>query len=187
MSVLALAVTALLSFTDPQGDANGDGSLQTPTASVNRTIGSLDVTQLELYKSDTVSFSLIFASLNNPFNLPNGFSFPIIEVYIDNPELQGSNILLPGSEMNLPQGASWEYAFKLSGDHLQIFEATSSKITDITTKSAPKLSITGNTLVIQSSLPRAENISLYALVGNYSAFSETGWMPTSSSSSPWAY
>ena len=185
--MIALALTALLSFTDPQGDANGDGSLQAPTAAVNRTIGSLDITQLELYDTETLSFGLQFASLNNPFNYPKGFSFPIIEIYLDNPETQGSNTLLPGSEMTLPNGAFWDYAFKLTGDAIAVFEASPQGITDITSRSAAKPSISGDTLNLQTSLPRPQDLNLYALAGNYSPFSETGWMPTSSSSSPWAY
>ena len=89
------------------------------------------LTQLEVYKTASFSFSLSFASLTNPFNLPNGFSFPIIEVYIADPEQQGSTTLLLGSDMTLPKGASWKYAFKLSGDHVQVFEATSQGIEDI--------------------------------------------------------
>jgi C-terminal binding-module, SLH-like, of glucodextranase len=187
MSILALAVTALLSFTDPQSDAYGDGSLKTPTASVNRTIGALDLTQLEVYKNDTLDLGLTFASLTNPFKLPNGFSFPIIEVYLSDAEVPGSTELLPGSAMTLPRGTTWRYAFKLSGDHVQIYEATATGITDISSKSFPKISIAGNTLNLQTALPRPESLKLFAIVGNYSPFSETGWMPTSPSSSSWAY
>ncbi len=185
--MIALALTALLSFTDPQGDTNGDGSLQAPTAAVNRTIGSLDITKLELYDTETLSLGLQFASLNNPFNLTNGFSFPIIEIYLDNPETPGINTLLPGSEMTLPNGAFWDYAFKITGDAITVFEASPQGIKDITSFSAAKLSPNGDILTLQTSLPRPQDLNLYALAGNYSPFVKTGWMPTSSSSSPWAY
>lgn len=185
--MIALATAILLSFTDPPGDAYGDGSLQTPTAAVNRTIGALDLTNLELYKDTTLSFSLIFASLTNPFNLANGFSFPIIEIYIDNLEVQGASQLLPGSDMQLPAGSDWNYAFKLSGDAIQIFEAIEENVSDISSKSGAKLTVAGNTLTLQTSLPRPESLKLYGMVGNYSPFTASGWMPTSASSSPWAY
>jgi hypothetical protein len=184
--MIALALTALLSFTDPQGDAYGDGSLQTPTASVNRTVGSLDLTGFELYDTETLGVSLTFASLTNPFNFPMGFSFPIIEVYIDDPESGGSVTLLPGSDMRLSPGSSWDYAFKLSGDYVRVFEA-SNGIIEITDKSGVKLTTSGNTITLQSSLPRPENLLFYAVIGNYTPFNETGWMPTSPTSSPWAY
>jgi C-terminal binding-module, SLH-like, of glucodextranase len=184
--MLALAIAALLTLTDPVGDV-GDGTVHQPTAATERPNGALDVTQLELYDTAAITFSLSFASLTNPFALSNGFSFPLAEIYIDDHTGTGSTTLLPGSEMRLPGGATWKYAFKLSGDAVQLFEASSNGWQDVTSKFAMTLSVQGTSLVVSSSLPRPKKFDVYGMVGSYTPFNTTGWMPLSRTESPWAY
>jgi hypothetical protein len=184
--VLPLALAALLTLTDPVGDL-GNGQVSQPTAAVARPVGSLDVTQLELYDAPSVTFSLTFASLTNPFELRNGFTFPVIEIYLDDQLGTGSTTLLPGSGMRLPREATWKYAFKITGDSLQLFEATSNGWRDVTSQFAPSLEVQGTSIIVTSSLPRPEDLDLYGMVGSYTGFNETGWMPLSRTESPWAY
>jgi C-terminal binding-module, SLH-like, of glucodextranase len=184
--MLTLAVIALLTLTDPVSDI-GDGTVRPPTAAISRPIGALDVTQLEFYDTETVTFSLTFASLTNPFDLSNGFTFPVIEVYLDDYSDTGSTTLLPGSGMRLPGGASWKYAFKLTGDTLQTFEATAEGWQEVSSKYSTTVSVRGNSVVVSSSLSYPERFDAYGMVGSYTPFNETGWMPISPSKSPWAY
>lgn len=184
--MLTLAVVALLTLTDPVSDI-GDGSVRPPTAAISRPIGALDVTQLEFYDTEAVTFSLTFASLTNPFELSKGFTFPVIEVYVDDYSDSGSTTLLPGSGMRLPGGASWKYAFKLTGDTLQLFEATADGWQDVSSKYPTTVSVQGNSIVVSSSLPYPERFDAYGMVGSYTPFNETGWMPMSRTKSPWAY
>jgi hypothetical protein len=184
--MLTLALAVLLTFTDPPADL-GNGSVRQPTAAVGRPNGALDVTQLELYDSETVGFSLTFTSLQNPFDLQNGFTFPVIEIYIDDQSNTGSTTLLPGSGMRLPRDATWKYAFKLTGDTLQVFEASANGWQDVSGRYPTTLSVEGTTITVKSSLPRPEKLDLYGVVGSYTGFNETGWTPISRNASPWAY
>jgi C-terminal binding-module, SLH-like, of glucodextranase len=184
--MLTLAVIALLTLTDPVSDI-GDGTVRPPTAAISRPIGALDVTQLEFYNTETITFSLTFASLTNPFELSNGFTFPVIEVYVDDYSNTGSTILLPGSGMRLPGGVNWKYAFKLTGDTLQLFETTANGWQEVSSKYSTNISIQGNSIVVSSSLPYPEKFDAYGMVGSYTPFNETGWMPMSRATSPWAY
>jgi C-terminal binding-module, SLH-like, of glucodextranase len=184
--MLTLALAVLLTFTDPPADL-GNGQVHQPTAAVGRPNGALDVTQLELYDTQVVTFSLTFTSLGNPFKLANSFTFPIIELYIDDQSGTGSTTLLPGSGMRLPKGATWKHAFKLTGDTLQVFEATANGWQDVTSKYPANISVQGTTIVVSSSLPRPERVDLYGVVGSYTGFNESGWAPLSTSESPWAY
>ncbi len=184
--MLTLALAVLLTLSDPGGDL-GDGTVRLPTAAVGRPNGALDVTQLELYNSEALTFSLSFGSLANPFELKYGFTFPIIEIYIDDQSGTGNTTLLPGSGMRLPGGATWKYAFKLTGDSLQIFEASADGWQEVTAKFPSRVTVQGTTLLVSSSLPRPEKLDMYGMVGSYTGFNETGWMPLSRNESPWAY
>jgi hypothetical protein len=185
--MLTLALAVLLTLTDPGSDL-GNGQVRPPTAAVGRPNGALDITQFQLYNSEAITFSLTLTSLANPFELKNGFTFPIIEIYIDDQSGTGSETLLPGSGMRLPTGASWKYAYKLTGDTLQVFEATGSNSwQDVTTRYPTKLTTQGTTLIVSSSVPGPEKPDFYGMVGSYNSFSETGWTPMSRSESPWAY
>ncbi|MGL4609566.1 MAG: glucodextranase DOMON-like domain-containing protein [Trueperaceae bacterium] len=184
--MLTLALAALLTLTDPTGDL-GDGTVFQPTAAVGRPQGALDVTQLEIYDAETLTFSLSFNSLSNPFKLRHGFTFPIIELYVDDRTGSGHTALLPGSGMRLPSGATWNYAFKLSGDALQIFEATPRGWQDVTARFQSTVTTQGNTIIVNSTLPRPKQFDAYGVVGSYTGFNNTGWMPLSRTRSPWAY
>jgi C-terminal binding-module, SLH-like, of glucodextranase len=184
--MLTLALAVLLTFTDPPADL-GNGTVHQPTAAVGRPNGALDVTQLELYDTQAVTFSLTFTSLGNPFKLANGFTFPIIELYIDDQSGTGSTTLLPGSGMRLPKDATWKHAFKLTGDTLQVFEATANGWEEVSSNYPTNISVQGTTIVVSSSLPRPEKPDLYGIVGNYTGFNESGWAPLSPTESPWAY
>ncbi len=184
--MLTLALAVLLTFTDPPADL-GNGTVRQPTAAVGRPNGALDVTQFELYDSEAVTFSLTFTSLANPFNLPNGFTFPIIEVYLDDQLGTGSAMLLPGSGMRLPRGATWNYAFKLTGETLHVFQGTPNGWQDVTNRYPTRLTLQGTTIIMSSSVPRPEKLELYGMVGSYTGFNETGWTPINRSESPWAY
>jgi len=181
--VIALAVASLLLVQDPLGDTFGDGSLTPPTAALYQTLGSYDITGLELLSDPDLTVNMAFDSLTNPLGLENGFSFPIIELYISD-DTPGSSVLLPGSGMQLPEGTSWHYALKLSGDKAQLFIAEGETVLE---SDAPVLSKIGNTLSIKTGLPSPESSRLYSLVGSYSPFSETGWQDLSASPSPWAF
>ena len=183
--MISLAVAALLSVQDPVGDTSGNGSLLPPTAAVYRTLGSFDVTGLEVMDSDTLSLRISFAALSNPFELPNGFSLPIIELYIED-ETQGRSELPAGSGLALPAGSTWHYGFKLNGDETEAFVADGGTVIALSQRQV-EVRTENSSLLIETSLPRPETFKVYGAVGNYSPFTESGWQPLSATPSPWSF
>ena len=183
--MIGLAVAAWLFVQDPVGDTTRD-TLQPPTASVYRSLNPFDVTSLEITDADELTFNITLGSLANPFELPNGFSFPILELYVSN-ETEGSAELLPGSQMSLPEGATWRYALRLTGDRVQVFVAEGGNVLEVTDAQSVALTRDGTTLTLTTSLPRPETGSVYGVVGSYSPFSSSGWQPLSAQPSPWAF
>ena len=187
--MIVLALSVLLSFSDPPNDATGDGSLRLPTAPVYRSAGALDLTEFDLLEGEDLGFVLTFSSLGNPHNLPEGFSLPIVELYIEDKD-GGAGVadLLPGGGMSLPEGETWHYAFQLSGDAVRVYGADASGgYEEISNSANPELNVEGSALRLETSLGLPENLNVYGMVGNYSAFSPTGWQALSQQTSPWAY
>ena len=186
--LLATLFTTLLSVTDPPNDAVGNGSLRPPTALVYRTPGAFDLLEVNVPNTSTFGFSLTLAQLGNPWELPNGFSLPIIEIYLSGGDA-GREALLPGSGMTLPEGATWDYAFRLTGDAFTVFAANpeGDAPLDITERVGAQLDLEGSTLTVTTRLPRPRGYSLYSQVGAYDPFSDTGWRPVERTPSPWAF
>ena len=185
--MIALALSALLHFQDPANDAVGNGSLAAPTAAAYRSLGSFDLLSLELLDTPFLSFDLTFAALANPFDLPYGFSLPVLELYLydaDRPD-PGSPQLLDGSGMRLPEGESWHYAFRITGDGAQLYGASAEGFARL--NDPLSLSAEGSTVSVASALARPERFVLYGVVGAYSPFSASGWQPLSRTSSPWSF
>lgn len=183
-----LLLAAILSVSDPAGDAIGNGSLEPPTAVVYRTPGVFDAQKFEVLDTPDFGFSLTMGQLNNPWNLPNGFSLPVIEIYLDTHE-GGSATLLPGSGMMLPESSSWRYAFKLTGDNFQMLSAEpgSESYVDVTEAFGASLKVEGNTLTVTTDLARPDEFSIYGMVGGYDPFTDYGWRPVQTAASPWAF
>ncbi len=194
--MIALALSALLSFQDPAGDTFGNGTLAAPTATVFRNLSSFDLLGVEVLDTvnpATLELRFTFAALPNPLGLPNGFSLPITELYIEDEqdenegETVGNPDLLPGSGMKLPDGASWHYAFRLSGDRVQAFVAEDGAVTELSAADGLELSVEDNVITLKTPLPRPEAPTLYGVVGAYSPFSASGWQSLSAVPAPWAF
>lgn len=194
--MIALALAALLSFQDPPLDAVGDGSLQAPTAAVYRSLSAYDLRAVEVLDTPFLSLAVTFESLPNPFGLPNGFSLPIVELYLYDisprpedaePLPAGAAELLPGSGMRLPEGARWHYAFRLSGDAAQLFESGDDGPQEVSGRYGVTVSAEGDTITVSSGLERPQGFQLYGVVGSYTPFTDSGWQPISVAPSPWTF
>jgi|AntAceMinimDraft_16_1070373.scaffolds.fasta_scaffold01598_2 alpha-amylase/alpha-mannosidase (GH57 family) len=76
--------SAVFSVTDPKGDDNGPGTYTYPTNNVFAEQGLFDLTCYTIYDSgETWQFAFDIATLPNPWNGPQGFSHPIIFLYLD--------------------------------------------------------------------------------------------------------
>ncbi len=188
--IAALFFALLLSVADPVGDAVGNGDLRLPTAAVYRTPGIFDAQEITVLDADNFSFSITMGKLNNPWNLPNGFSLPLIEIYLasEDTDIPSQAELLPGSGMRLPNGVRWNYAFKLTGESFEVFTPgpNPENTRDVTRKLAARLVVEGNKLTITTNLVRPKRYSLYGTVGSYDPFAENGWRPVETEASAWA-
>ena len=180
----ALILASLLSIQDPSNDAVGAGNL-VPPSSEDFITGTLDVTEFTILDQPQLSIQLKFASLANPFDRVLGFSFPIIEIYIqDNDASSGATISLEGSSMLFANGSFWTYALRLSGDKAELFEWTAEGL-----KSLEPVSVftQDNSLSVRTPISPPRNFTTYGIVGYYTPFNQTGWQDISSNPSPWAY
>lgn len=185
-----LVFTALLRLIDPVGDAFGNGDVQPPSAEVFRTPGIFDITEIMVPNAETLGFEITMGLLNNPWNLPNGFSMPIIEVYLGVRESTlGRQTLLPGSGMSLSEEGRWLYAFRITGEQFNVYEAFDAQGSprDVTEEIDAQLQVRNNTIVVTTRLEIPERFSLYAMSGSYDPFSETGWRAVRPERSAWHF
>ena len=177
------AFAALLSLSDPLGDAVGDGSLASPTAEGFRDAG-LDVRSLNVLEGDTFTFQLELAGLANRF-MSSSAEGPIIELYLDS-EPGGPQTLLPGSGMQISSG--WEVAFQIAGGRLRVFTpGDSDNIVDATSSLDARLTQEGDVLSVTTSLETPRRFSLYGMLGSYDPFNESGWRNVAREPSPWHF
>ena len=180
----AFLITALLSITDPSGDATGNGSLRPPSSEVYRNLAPFDLRSVTVTDDPQLTLRIEMGSLSDPFELPLGFSLPVIEAYVSSGE-GGRNELLPGSGMRLPNGQGWEFAIRLTGE-----QATAYRVGSGTggIETAPaSVTAVGNELVVVTPFPRPDRSQLYALTGLYDLFGATPWRPVERQESPWAF
>lgn len=178
----AFAFLALLTVTDPSVGPAAADSLTAPTSALYRNLAPFDLQEVTVLDSEKLELSLRLGSYANPLGLANGFSHPIIEIYIGGGAV-GAVELLPGSGMVLPDGESWTYAFQLTGDHVRGFRAEPAGVVGFT----PELQLLDDQLYITTSEPPIEEPRLAAITGLYSPFHDDGWRPLSAVESPWAF
>ena len=103
--------------TESYGDDYGPGTYTYPQ---NDFVikGSLDIRRFSMRnREDKIRFDIKLGSLENPLNAPNGFSMPVIDIYIDlnGRRSLGSTSLLPGrGALTVPENA-WEYCITING------------------------------------------------------------------------
>lgn len=182
--ISALILTALLNVTDPSHDVTSPEIIPTVHVLGNPDTAVFDVEKLEILEGDTFSFALDMRALDNPWDLPYGFSFPIIEVYLNNhasdanDDIKGA--LLEGSGMRLADDEAWEYAFKITGDGLIVYRVVNQQAQDVSDTLQASLERQGSRLIIKTQLPMFDDYSLYGVVGSYDPFSQSGWRDLSS-------
>lgn len=181
--IAALALATLLTLTDPPNDAVGPGELAPPTSPAYRSAAAFDLLSVEaLEQNGRLAVVLELGALPDPFELPLGFSLPVIDVYLDTGE-GGAEGPLPGLGLELPSGSRWRYALRLTGDAAIGVTAVGPERREVPVEVA----LDGSRLVVRTPFPvdRVEGIA--AAVGVYDPFGETPWRPIERSASPWAF
>jgi len=176
----ALLLAALLSVTDPPGDALGLG-LSAPTATLMRQRDAFDVRSLAVLDQATLTLELTLGRAGGAF--PQG----ILEVYVSDAEAVGTRGLLPGSQLQLPPGASWRYAARIVGERVQVFSGEGGTPRDVTEAGRARLEVSVNTLLLTTDLPLPRRFSVYGMSGSYDPFSPHGWRTLREAPSPWGF
>jgi hypothetical protein len=178
----AFVVAAALTVVDPVGDVVGAGSLQPPTAPVYRSLAPFDLHRVTVRDDEQLTLVIEMGSLANPFELPLGFSLPVIEIYLDAGS-GGQTELLAGSGMRLPSGHAWDLAVRLTGEEALAYQAGESGVDSV----VPVVTIDGNQIEVRTPFGRPEHPRLYAMVGLYDLFGASPWRPLDRNESPWAF
>lgn len=180
-----LAVAALLTLSDPPGDALGQGTLTAPSATLFRERDVFDIRSVSVPDTPTFGLELGMASVRS------AFPQVLLELYLTEADTDGSRAgteaLLPGSGMRLPLGQRWHYAVRITGRAAQLFDGRSGAPRDVTEAAGVALSASGTTLRLRTALPRPEHFSLYGMSGSYDPFSPDGWRKLRETSSPWGF
>ncbi|HKI56077.1 MAG TPA: glucodextranase DOMON-like domain-containing protein [Trueperaceae bacterium] len=183
---LIILAAALLHLQDPAGDAVGDGSLTPPTAPVYANTSDFDLQSVSILDDPKLTVRVTLGSLTNPGDLPNGFSNPIVEVYLDTGR-GGAHALLPGSTMSMPPKQGWNVALRATGDQVYAVTPQAQGNPGSWPHQPATVDVQGNALVIHTQLPRPDHAEVYALTGVYDPFTSDGWRPLTTSVSPWAF
>ncbi|MFH1715022.1 MAG: glucodextranase DOMON-like domain-containing protein [Elusimicrobiota bacterium] len=102
---------------ESSGDDYGPGTYMYPQNN-SMIKGVLDLRRFSMRKRENeVEFNIMLSNLENPLNAPNGFSMPVVDIYIDlnGRSALGSARLLPGrGAFTVPENA-WEYCVSVNG------------------------------------------------------------------------
>jgi alpha-amylase/alpha-mannosidase (GH57 family) len=107
----------VLDISDPEGDDYGPGSYTYPSDVVFQT-GSYDILNFQV-GSDAENIVFKFTMngpVENPWGSPNGLSIQTFDIYIDTDgNGQGGVNFLPGRNLALQDGFTWDYAITVEG------------------------------------------------------------------------
>jgi len=171
----AWAVEAVLfEMADPKGDDFGPGTYLYPTGSVfDPKKGLFDLVKFKVTADERFYyFDTTMAKVTNPWGAPEGFSHPIINIYIDSAPNQGkTETFQEGAFVDLDSRHGWEYFIKVAGwNNTAIYEYHQ----PVTSKGQQKgigvrLLDDGKTIRVkipQGYLKNPENWYYYVLVGS---------------------
>ncbi len=130
----------ILKVHDPLGDDNGGGDYLYPLNDVF-VPGIFDLEEFSVRKKEKYFvFSIKLNKLDNPWQLPLGMSFPIVDIYIDlnNIPRAGSTFLLPQRNAYTMPKDAWEYCVTINGETQEIYKAVINsdpvKVSDVKVK-----------------------------------------------------
>jgi hypothetical protein len=172
------AGTVLYSVSDPQGDALGDGVYALPSTVTDAS--SLDLrTFTAIDNAQKLELQLSFGSLQNPERAPNGFSAPVIDVFINTE--RGGIEELGMTGFHSPPGRGWRYHLHVNGWNSYL-ETAQNAPQNARVSSKVKVQVDGANVVLGTQLP-ADAYRYWALVSLYDPLSKQGVQEVSSEAS----
>jgi alpha-amylase/alpha-mannosidase (GH57 family) len=107
----------ILDVEDPTNDDHGPGTYTYPRDAVF-TSGNFDILNFQVgFDEDNIVFRFsLRGPVDNPWGSPNGLSVQTFDIYIDQSgDGSGGDNLLPGRNLALQAGYSWDYAITVEG------------------------------------------------------------------------
>jgi carbohydrate-binding DOMON domain-containing protein len=164
-----------LLFTDPLGDDHGLG-YGYPRSSLYAEVGYADLTGFEaLQQGGKLVLRLRLARYPNPQNAPQGFSLPVIGVYVDTEA--GGSTTLPGAGFATPLEDGWDVAYKITGWGTEEYRTTGSG-------KPVAMTIKQDWLEVYPDLP-PKDYGYYIAVGLYDPFVPWNFRPARPGGGAW--
>ncbi len=172
------AGTVLFSVSDPQGDALGDGVYALPS-----TLKDVSVLDLRTFTASEVKqkleLRLSFGSVQNPERAPNGFSEPVIDVFL-NTERGGIEELGVTGFLS-PPGRGWRYHLHVNGWNA-LLETAKNAPQSTRVSSKVGVQVDGANIILSTQLP-ADAYRYWAFISLYNPLSKLGVQQVSSDAS----
>lgn len=179
VSVAAAAATVLFSVSDPQGDPFGDGAYTLPA--VRGDAAQMDLRTFTALDNDgKLELRLTFGRVQNPDLAPNGFSLPVIDVFLGSGRGGAQRLAATGFKTTPNRGFKY---------HLHVTPWSSSIARDklsagnLPDSSGVKVTVQGASVVIDTGLP-AGAYTYWALVSLYDPLTPDGVAKPQASPSP---
>jgi hypothetical protein len=167
----ALAAGAILfSVSDPALDALGDGAYALPVA--KNDVSQLDIRTLTaLDVGGRLELRLQMGRIQNPDAAPNGFSRPVIDVFIGTG--RGGNSSLGSSGFSTRPNSGWYYWIRATPYAVTLRRDPSSDFVQLPKNRTAQAKVEGSSIVIQTDIP-ATDYTYYALSSLYDSLTTSG-------------
>lgn len=142
---MTLVAAATLSFSDPAGDAHGDGGYVLPLRPAV-SAEALDLRSFEVeVEGRTTRLTVDFGGHQNPWRLPSGFSAGVTDIFIKTDaggqrDLKGLGLRTAGSD-------GWQYHIQVDGARPLLEQVLGSQRRTLT---PPEVEMNGTRLVIET-------------------------------------
>jgi hypothetical protein len=178
-SVLA-AGTILFSVSDPAGDALGDGDYVLPV--LRRDVAQLDIrTFTALDVNGRLELRVDMGRVQNADSAPNGFSRPVLDVFIGTG--RGGNSDLAGSGLTTRANSGWYYWLRASPWAVTVKRDRSADLVQLPDSRTAKVKVEGSSIVLTTDIP-VRDFTYYAITSLYDSLTTDGVARPQSEASP---
>lgn len=167
--VLAAGVI-LFSVSDPAGDALGDGAYVLPAA--KNDVSQLDIrTFTALDTNGKLELKIDMGRIQNPDNAPNGFSKPVLDVFIGTGLGGTSN--LGDSGFSTRANSGWYYWIRATPWATTLRRDPNADLVQLPSSRTAQTKVSGSSIFIKTDIP-AGAYTYYAISSLYDSLTPTG-------------
>lgn len=165
-------------FADPPGDAHGNGGYVLPSRPAVQA-DALDLREFQV-QGTPLTFRVSYGSLQNPWNLPSGFSAAVTDIFVRT----GTEGVKELPDLGLNVAGGWTYHVRVTGAGATLQQATLQEGTaKLTTLAVPQVTHEGTTLVIATQIP-AGQYAYWVTSSVYTPLSPRGVLASSLQAGP---